>query len=130
RDMVARVSLSLTSSLTKISTGPASITLINIDYEDDDSKDLKANISQKLEYLSEERMGSNFLVMTYRKLVDIIMEVADTLKLVNTETQWLYIMSDIGNHRRMRFKRIENLMKDGSNVAFIYKDTSWNTECQ
>ncbi|CAG9765217.1 unnamed protein product [Ceutorhynchus assimilis] len=78
--------------------------------------DLRANLKGKL------------AVIVSLDLIDIIMEYAKDLRLVNTQSEWLYLISDTNNKIKdmQSFKR---QLREGDNVAFIYNNTVVDNIC-
>ncbi|MBV2145308.1 MAG: hypothetical protein KTM48_00990, partial [Wolbachia endosymbiont of Pissodes strobi] len=68
------------------------------------------------------------LVIVNFELVEIIMEYAKELKLVDTKKQWLYLVSNT-NNKIKNFKKFKRMLKEGDNVAFIYNSTVVNDVC-
>lgn len=66
--------------------------------------------------------------MSY-ELVEIVMECAKQNQLVNTKTQWLYIIADT-NFRMHDVERFKKLLKEGDNIAFVYNTTGSYEECK
>lgn len=69
-----------------------------------------------------------YVVVAKFELVEKIMQYAKQQNLVDTNTQWLYVISDSNDTIRnmMRFKA---MLREGDNVAFIYNNTSTKDIC-
>lgn len=60
--------------------------------------------------------------------MQIIMEIARDLKMVDTASQWFYVVSD-SNSERHNISAISPLIEEGNNVAFIYNFTRAGDDC-
>lgn len=69
-----------------------------------------------------------YVVVAKYELVEKIMQYAKQQNLVDTNTQWLYVISNSNDTIRnmMRFKA---MLREGDNVAFIYNSTSTKDIC-
>ncbi|XP_044760958.1 ionotropic receptor 93a [Coccinella septempunctata] len=126
RDMVARV----TSSLTEDLPVPAQSTALSlIKFEKLESEDKGQSLIDRLASISSRKSDSNFLVVSYRKVVETVMEAVDLMNLVNTETQWCYAISDTNRGSRKNLRKLKKSLKNGSNVAVMYNNTVTDAEC-
>jgi glutamate receptor, ionotropic, invertebrate len=60
--------------------------------------------------------------------MQIIMEIARDLKMVDTAAQWFYVVSDT-NFLNHNITAISPLIEEGNNVAFIYNFTRGGEDC-
>jgi glutamate receptor, ionotropic, invertebrate len=60
--------------------------------------------------------------------MQIIMEIARDLKMVDTASQWFYVVSDT-NFEQHNISAITPLIEEGNNIAFIYNYTRSGDEC-
>ncbi|KAK9880274.1 hypothetical protein WA026_010147 [Henosepilachna vigintioctopunctata] len=127
-DMVSRVTSCLTKEFTKLSIDPLALSLIKIN--NNRTKDARIQILEEIAKISTGKLGSQYLVICFKDIVDIVMDAVDTLKLVDADSQWLYIISETNHHKKGYFKVLNKRIKFGSNVAFIYNSTSSDNECE
>lgn len=90
--------------------------------------DRRKVIRALLKSLPTSFIGKNFMVLVTSALMQNIMEVARDLKMVDTASQWIYIVSDT-NFQRHNISAIVPLIEEGNNVAFIYNYTRGGEEC-
>ncbi|KAH1009939.1 hypothetical protein HUJ05_004315 [Dendroctonus ponderosae] len=81
-----------------------------------------ANLRTELSKIDPRIMGNNFLVIVSYELAATIMECAKELNMVNTQTQWLYVISDT-NSSTKSMNRFKTFLNEGDNIAFIYNTT-------
>ncbi|XP_030750228.1 ionotropic receptor 93a [Sitophilus oryzae] len=127
-DMITRIIRSVTKQANRI--GASGISLMKLFSSSSLSiEEIRSNFKEKLSTIDPKTVGGNFLVIVSFEFVEIIMEYAKELKLVDTLNQWLYVISDTTNKITglMRFKR---LLKEGDNVAFIYNNTISKKSCK
>ena len=68
------------------------------------------------------------MVLVTSKLMQMIMEIARDLKMVDTGSQWFYVISDT-NYLDNNITAITPLIEEGNNVAFIYNFTRSDSDC-
>jgi glutamate receptor, ionotropic, invertebrate len=85
-------------------------------------------IRSLLKSLPTKFIGTNFMVLVTSELMQAIMEIARDLKMVDTFSQWLYVVSDT-NYRYNNISVITTLIDEGNNVAFIYNYTRDDADC-
>lgn len=126
--MVARVVSSLTKESTSIPTNAAGITLVKLETSPSTSL-TRDNIKNKLSNLPTKLIGSNFLAIVSYSVMEVMMDVAKSLKLVNTKNQWLYVISTTdGNSSDVN--GVKRLLKEGDNVSFLYNNTVSGDFCK
>ncbi|CAH1987367.1 unnamed protein product [Acanthoscelides obtectus] len=88
----------------------------------------KEDLRAVLSTIHTDTVGTNFLAVVGYNLVHGMMEIAKTLNLVNTETQWLYVISDTDAkfHDIGTFRKI---LREGDNTAFVYNISHAGDEC-
>nr|ARN17849.1 ionotropic receptor 3 [Cephus cinctus] len=74
-----------------------------------------------------DQLGNCFLVFTTADMVAVIME-ARSLKMVNTSSQWLYVIND-ASERDVNITSFSELLEEGENIAFLYNITNKNKTC-
>lgn len=79
--------------------------------------------------LPTEFIGTNFLVIVNRAMLETIMETAKDLGMVHTDSKWLYIVSDT-DEQNGNLSSLASLIGEGENVAFIYNSTVSSSECR
>nr|CAH7714859.1 unnamed protein product [Callosobruchus chinensis] len=82
----------------------------------------------KLSTIHTETVGTNFLAIVSYNLISTMMDLTKSLNLVNTETQWLYVISDtnVKFHDMAMFRK---MLREGDNVAFVYNTSHAGDEC-
>ena len=90
--------------------------------------DKRKNIRTLLKSLPTKFIGRNFLVLVTTTLMQSIMEIARDLKMVDTFSQWLYVVSDT-NYLNNNISSVLPLIEEGNNIAFIYNFTKVGDEC-
>jgi glutamate receptor, ionotropic, invertebrate len=68
------------------------------------------------------------MVLVTSKLMIMMMEIARELGMVDTESQWFYVISDT-NYIQDNITMVTPLIEEGNNVAFIYNYTKTSDEC-
>jgi hypothetical protein len=68
------------------------------------------------------------MVLVTTKMMITMMEIARELKMVETDAQWFYVVSDT-NYRRDNISMVSPLIDEGNNIAFVYNFTRSNDEC-
>ncbi|XP_060523883.1 ionotropic receptor 93a isoform X1 [Cylas formicarius] len=125
-DLLTRVIKSLTKPANKMSASGISLMEL-IDFATMD--EIRLNIKYKLSTISSTRVGGNFLVIVSYKLVDLIMEYAKQLNLVDIKNQWLYVISDT-NSKISNMKKFKRLLKEGDNVGFVFNSSVSSHMCE
>ncbi|KAL1505744.1 hypothetical protein ABEB36_005237 [Hypothenemus hampei] len=126
-DLLTRIIKSITRKLAKTtSSGVSLIKLTTKTFEDINY--VYSSIRASMLDINPKTIGGNFLVIVNLDLVEKIMEFAKELNLVNTQNQWLYLISNT-NNRVFNLKRFKKLLREGDNVSFIYNSTVVNTTC-
>lgn len=81
-----------------------------------------------LKSLPTKFIGTNFMILVTTDLMQTIMEIARDLRMVNTFSQWFYVVSDT-NYVRNNISSITTLIEEGNNIAFIYNYTRTEDDC-
>lgn len=89
----------------------------------------RKTIRRTLQKLPTEFIGTNFLVIVNRGMLETIMEVAKDLGMVHTASKWLYIVSDT-NEQSDNLTSLTALIGEGENLAFIYNATISSAQCK
>lgn len=83
----------------------------------------RTDVRNILSTIHPETVGRNVMAIVNFGLVGTIMEYAKSLGLVNTKSQWMYVISDTNrNFHDMTF--FKKLLKEGDNIAFVYNATT------
>lgn len=77
--------------------------------------------------LPTQFIGTNFLVIVNTAMLETIMETAKDLGMVNTKSQWLYVVSDTTTETNLT--DLTSLIGEGENVAFVYNVTRSGAGC-
>jgi hypothetical protein len=107
---------------------PLSVSIFKIN-EMSHEWDRRKHIRSILLSLPLDFIGRNYLVLVTTKLMQIIMEVARDLKMVDVFSQWFYVVSDT-DYTRNNISSIQELIEDGNNIAFIYNFTRSEESCK
>ncbi|XP_066259282.1 ionotropic receptor 93a-like [Euwallacea similis] len=127
-DLLTRVIRSITRQVTSV--GASGISLISLVGKSSDPSELEANLKSGLSGIRSRKLSRNFVVVVHLELVEKIMEYAKRENLVNTDTKWLYVISDSNNKKVQNLNRFKPLLREGDNIAFIYNTTVLTDICQ
>ncbi|XP_022920713.2 ionotropic receptor 93a isoform X1 [Onthophagus taurus] len=128
RDMITRVLTSLTLDNVDIAATASTIALMELTQNYSSIYNIHY-VREVLTSLKWRNIGTNYLVMISIELVPLVMDISKNLKLVNTESQWLYIISNADLKNETNLDVIKHL-KEGDNVAFVYNVTSSEENCK
>lgn len=81
-----------------------------------------------LKNLPTKFIGTNFMVLVNSQLMISVMEIAKDLSMVDTSSQWFYVISDT-NFENRNISHVSPLIGEGNNIAFIYNFTRSSDEC-
>ncbi|XP_058800210.1 ionotropic receptor 93a [Phymastichus coffea] len=127
RDMISRVVKALSVELPNKRLLLSTRAIFSVHYDKSDSV-MKQRIHNMLADFHVEQLGSCFMVIISIDMVPTMMEVAKSLRMVNPESQWLYVISDGAGHDA-NVTMFLDLLAEGENVAFIYNATNLGPEC-
>lgn len=127
RDMISRVILSLSQESPDGIVTPTAISMFKISSKNHEW-DRKKDIRLTLKALPVSRIGTNFIAIVTTKVMETIIEISRDIGLVNTFTQWLYVVSDtsFGNNN---VSSIAPMIDEGHNVAFMFNNTRSESTC-
>lgn len=89
----------------------------------------RKSLRRILSRLPTEYIGTNFMVIVTRTMLETVMETAKDLGMVNTNSRWLYIVSDL-NSQSDNLTSLASLISEGENVGFIYNASIVSPECR
>nr|AVH87303.1 ionotropic receptor 15 [Holotrichia parallela] len=89
----------------------------------------KTSIKNTLSTIASRLSGTNFLVIVSMELVTYVMETATALRLVDTNNQWLYVISNHKLNNKSVAGILRNL-KEGNNIAFLYNVSMSGVDCK
>lgn len=89
----------------------------------------RLRLKQILSNIRIKTVGGNFLVIVSHQLVEVIMEYAKSLGLVDIKNQWFYIICDTNNNRG-DITSFTRLLREGDNVAFAYNTSITSDSCR
>lgn len=89
----------------------------------------RKSLRRTLSRLPTQFIGTNFLVIVNRGMLETIMETAKDLGMVHTDSKWLYIVSDT-DEKTGNLSSLTSLIGEGENVAFAYNATVSHPECR
>ncbi|KAG5667976.1 hypothetical protein PVAND_015934 [Polypedilum vanderplanki] len=129
RDMISRCVIALSRNFPDDSNQvqPLSVSVYKI-RETSLDWNRRKHIRNILTSLPSRFIGTNYMVLVTTELMQTIMEIARDLKMVNTFSQWFYVVSDT-NYKSGNMSTVLSLLEEGNNIAFIYNYTSDNGEC-
>ncbi|XP_076250648.1 ionotropic receptor 93a isoform X2 [Rhynchophorus ferrugineus] len=130
-DMITRVIRSLTKQANRVEASGISLMKLFKSHgsnKKNDPKYIQAIIKDKFSSVNSNAVGKNFLVIASFEIVETVMKTVKELKLVDTQKQWLYLISDTDS-RLSNLKKFKRLLKEGDNVAFIYNNTVNRKSC-
>lgn len=130
RDMISRCVIALSRDFPDESGNlvkPLSVSIYRMK-ETAHEWDRRKFIRNLLKALPTKFIGRNFMVLVTTQLMQSIMEIARDLKMVDTFSQWLYVVSDT-NYINNNISAIMPLIDEGNNIAFIYNFTKFGEEC-
>lgn len=128
RDQVTRVVKSITAQYSNLRVNAAAVTLVKLETRHISMDEIRRSVKEIFSSVSIKTVGQNFLAIVGFELVELLMEYAKTLRLVNTRTQWLYVISNT-NFKHKDVNRFKQLLSEGDNVAFLYNNTVNNEAC-
>uniref|UniRef100_A0A336KK94 CSON009436 protein n=1 Tax=Culicoides sonorensis TaxID=179676 RepID=A0A336KK94_CULSO len=127
RDMISRVLLSLSQESPDGIVTPTAISMFKVSSKSHDW-DRKKEIRLTLKSLPLSRIGTNFIAIVTTKVMETIIEISRDIGLVNTFTQWLYVVSDT-NFNNNNISMVAPMIDEGHNVAFIFNNTRSDSTC-
>lgn len=125
--MISRVILSLSQESPDGIVTPTAISMFKVSSKSHEW-DRKKDIRLTLKALPLTRIGTNFIAIVTTKVMETIIEISRDIGLVNTFSQWLYVVSDtsFGNNN---VSSIAPMIDEGHNVAFIFNNTRSDSSC-
>ncbi|XP_015840718.1 ionotropic receptor 93a isoform X1 [Tribolium castaneum] len=127
RDQVTRVVKSITAQYSNLRVNAAAISFVKLETRLP-MDEIRRQVKEILSSVSIKTVGGNFLAIIGYELVELLMEYAKMFGLVNTRTQWLYIISNT-HFRHKDINRFRQLLSEGDNIAFLYNNTVNNDTC-
>lgn len=125
--MVTRVVVSLTKEMPSLKSKSVAVSVIKLETNETQTY-LRESVRNVLSSISTKTVGGNFLAVVSIDVVEILMEYAKQVGLVNIKNQWLYVISDSyknGND----LSHLKKLLGEGDNVAFVYNTTTYDISC-
>lgn len=125
--MVTRVVVSLTKEMPSLKSKSVAVSVIKLETNETQTY-LRESVRNVLSSISTKTVGGNFLAIVSIDVVEILMEYAKQVGLVDIKNQWLYVISDSyknGND----LSHLKKLLGEGDNVAFVYNTTTYDISC-
>lgn len=125
--MVTRVVVSLTKEMPSLKSKSVAVSVIKLETNETQTY-LRESVRNVLSSISTKTVGGNFLAVVSIDVVEILMEYAKQVGLVDIKNQWLYVISDSyknGND----LSHLKKLLGEGDNVAFVYNTTTYDISC-
>lgn len=121
----------MVKALTKISLNiprdAAAVSLVKLETDKTPFTN-KEILKETLKTIPMKYLGSNFMTVVSEENALAIMEVAKSLGLVNTITQWFYVIPSVKGN--IQLKKMKRLLAEGDNVSFLYNATAFDKNCQ
>lgn len=127
RDTISRVAIAATSESPHGYIPAMSASLFKLKTHVQEWERRKS-LRRTLLKLPTDFIGTNFLVIVNRILLETVMETSKDLGMVNTDSRWLYIVSDT-DEKSDNLTALADLIGEGENVAFIYNSTIKAPSC-
>lgn len=128
RDTINRVTKAISIALPNKRFNLVSRSLFAFKHADSE-RNKRYYIKEMLESFHVDQLGKCFLVIVTIDTVGDVMEAAKMLNMVQPDSQWLYVITDIVQNNSTNITSLVDLLSEGSNVAFIYNATDNNTYC-
>lgn len=125
--MISRVILSLSQESPDGIVTPTAISMFKISSKSHEW-DRKKDIRLTLKALPLSRIGMNFIAIVTTRVMETILEISRDIGLVNTFTQWLYVVSDT-SFGKNNVSSIAPMIDEGHNVAFMFNNTRSESSC-
>lgn len=125
RDMISRVVRGLSSEFA--GAAPLSVTMFKL-ISQSHEWDRRKSIRNTLMSLPTQFIGRNFMVIVTTKIMESVMEIARDLGMVNTFSQWLYVISDT-TFTNNNISSVSSIITEGNNVAFVYSIVKTDESC-
>ncbi|XP_039283032.1 LOW QUALITY PROTEIN: ionotropic receptor 93a [Nilaparvata lugens] len=87
----------------------------------------RKNIQRTLRNLPGIDKNRNFLAIVEHSIISVILDLAKSEKLLDPTTQWLFVLSDVGDSENVT--EFAYLLDEGQNIAFVYNNTSEKLAC-
>ncbi|XP_055623871.1 ionotropic receptor 93a [Toxorhynchites rutilus septentrionalis] len=116
RDMIARS----VAALSKESDGvqPLSLSLFLIESHTH-MWEKRKTIRKVLMSLPTQYIGTNFIAIVSTPTMELVMEIAKDLNMVNPKSQWLYVVSET-TAASNNISAVHQIISEGDNIAFVY----------
>ncbi|XP_062556939.1 ionotropic receptor 93a isoform X2 [Armigeres subalbatus] len=116
RDIIARSIVALSKESEDVK--PLSLSLFRIEAHTHMWEKRKA-IRKVLLNISTKHIGKNFIAIITTQTMELVMEIAKELRMVNPLAQWLYVISDTTAERN-NISAAHSIISEGDNIAFVY----------
>ncbi|XP_011297147.1 uncharacterized protein Ir93a [Fopius arisanus] len=73
-------------------------------------------------------IDDRFIVVAAHDIIPLILDAARSLKMLNTGSQWLFVVPDMAQYTSGNVTYLVELLGEGENVAFLYNDTNLNIQ--
>ncbi|XP_023313506.1 ionotropic receptor 93a [Trichogramma pretiosum] len=127
RDMISRVVKALSIELPNRDLTLSARALFSTKYERDEAAMLKL-LHETLANFRLDELGSCFMVIVSVDMIEAVLRVARQLRMVNPESQWLYVVTDASG-REAKVSSFVDLLAEGDNVAFVHNTTQMSRDC-
>ncbi|CAB0040639.1 unnamed protein product [Trichogramma brassicae] len=127
RDMISRVVKALSIELPNRDLTLSARALFSTKYERDEAAMLKL-LHETLSNFRLDELGSCFMVIVSVDMIEAVLRVARQLRMVNPESQWLYVVTDASG-REAKVSSFVDLLAEGDNVAFVHNTTQMSRDC-
>ncbi|XP_058458924.1 ionotropic receptor 93a [Malaya genurostris] len=126
RDVIARGVLALSKESDEVT--PLSVSMFRIESHTH-MWDKRKAVRKVLLSLPTQYIGTNFIGIVTTQTMELLMEIAKELKMVNPMSQWLYVIADTTSERN-NISSIHQMLAEGDNVAFVYNLRKESQSCE
>ncbi|KAL1395387.1 hypothetical protein pipiens_011292 [Culex pipiens pipiens] len=126
RDIVARAVLALSKESEDVL--PLSLSLFRIESHTHMWEKRKA-VRKVLLGLPTRYIGTNFIAIVTVSTMELVMDIAKELKMVNPLAQWLYVVSDTTAEQN-NISSVHSIISEGDNIAFVYNMRKTAASCE
>lgn len=127
RDIISRVVTALSSESPDGYVKPLTISMFKVRSHTHEWERRKS-IRKTLSNLPIKFVGSKFIAVVTTSLMETLLEISKDLGMVNTFTEWLYVVSDT-NALSNNISSVISLISEGENIAFAFNITTTSPEC-
>ncbi|CAL7938576.1 unnamed protein product [Xylocopa violacea] len=129
RDTIGRVARAISDDLPNERSNLISRSMFTLKHEDTERR-RKSSVKNVLGDFRVEQLGNCFLVIATVDMVADVMDVARSLDMVHSASQWFYVITDSAIQNLTDMTSFVDLLSEGGNVAFAYNATDFYCRCE